>query len=235
MAGRSSWHRKESRLPPTATYRREVAQVLLTIQMLKDEVQTLFDDAGKRIDLATPLPHPFTVHVYSNASDGNEPLALDMGSMGKGSVARAIDVLNFTPLNNKPIKKKKEMFDKFCETPFYLKLLKEHGLINVDYELEVEDEFLSIFWKAWRDPYVVSLDKVVDVDRNLGDEKVIGDGLLMSNAKLIERAVLEYACNVLLLKSLQFFVVVSDGVFDYANNVLQYFHPHHHRVHEEVQ
>ncbi|QHO21924.1 Enolase [Arachis hypogaea] len=68
---------------------------------------------------------------------------------------RAIDVLNFTPLNNKPSKKKKEMLDKFCETPFYLKLLKEH---------------------------------------------VVGDGLLMSNAKLIERAVLEYACNVLLLK-----------------------------------
>ncbi|XLR28222.1 hypothetical protein HN51_041547, partial [Arachis hypogaea] len=47
-------------------------------------VQALFDDAGKRIDLATPfIPYKF---VYSNAPDGNEPLALDMGSTGKGQV-----------------------------------------------------------------------------------------------------------------------------------------------------
>ncbi|XLS80075.1 hypothetical protein HN51_064300 [Arachis hypogaea] len=137
----------------------KAAQVLLTIQMLKDEVQALFDDAGKRIDLATPfIPYRLKA-IFVLIRDFH-------GSIEK-SATRAIDVLNFTPLNNKPSKKKKEMLDKFCETPFYLKLLKEH---------------------------------VVDVDRNVGDEKVVGDGLLMSNAKLIERAVLEYACNVLLLK-----------------------------------
>ncbi|KAL4346143.1 hypothetical protein AHAS_Ahas11G0348900 [Arachis hypogaea] len=81
----------------------KAAQVLLTIQMLKDEVQALFDDAGKRIDLATPfipyrlykVPRTKLIHsylpasmklVYSNALDENEPLALDIGSMGKGQV-----------------------------------------------------------------------------------------------------------------------------------------------------
>ncbi|RYR30250.1 hypothetical protein Ahy_B01g055064 isoform A [Arachis hypogaea] len=170
----------------------KAAQVLLTIQMLKDEVQALFDDAGKRIDLATPFIPYRLYKVYSNALDENEPLALDIGSMGKGQftkkdmfvvvsegvsdclqpppATRAIDVLNFTPLNNKPSKKKKEMLDKFCETPFYLKLLKEH---------------------KWNRNFFLYFGR---------DGEVVGDGLLMSNAKLIERAVLEYACNVLLLK-----------------------------------
>ncbi|RYR66513.1 uncharacterized protein LOC107479987 [Arachis duranensis] len=49
---------------------------------------------------------------------------------------------------------RKESLDKFYANPFYLKVLKEHvmtychGLINVDYESEVEDEILSIFRKG---------------------------------------------------------------------------------------
>ncbi|OIW09861.1 hypothetical protein TanjilG_15343 [Lupinus angustifolius] len=48
----------------------------------------------------------------------------------------------------------KENLEKFYENPFYLKVLKEHvmtychGLINVDYESEVEDDMLSIFRKG---------------------------------------------------------------------------------------
>ncbi|KAI4326984.1 hypothetical protein L6164_019493 [Bauhinia variegata] len=46
---------------------------------------------------------------------------------------------------------RKESLAKLYENPFYLKVLKEHimpychGLINVDYESEVEDDMLSIF------------------------------------------------------------------------------------------
>ncbi|XP_027344393.1 uncharacterized protein LOC113856650 isoform X2 [Abrus precatorius] len=49
---------------------------------------------------------------------------------------------------------KKENLEKFYGNPFYLKVLKDHimtychGLINVDYESEVEDEMLSIFRKG---------------------------------------------------------------------------------------
>ncbi|KAF3448534.1 hypothetical protein FNV43_RR09247 [Rhamnella rubrinervis] len=49
---------------------------------------------------------------------------------------------------------KKEDLDKFYEKPFYLSVLKEHvlpychGLLNVDYESEVEDDILPIFRKG---------------------------------------------------------------------------------------
>ncbi|KDP24855.1 hypothetical protein JCGZ_24449 [Jatropha curcas] len=49
---------------------------------------------------------------------------------------------------------RKEDVEKFYENPFYLRVLKEHvmpychGLINVDYESEVEDDILSIFRKG---------------------------------------------------------------------------------------
>ncbi|KAK4262740.1 hypothetical protein QN277_028260 [Acacia crassicarpa] len=49
---------------------------------------------------------------------------------------------------------RREHLEKFYENPFYLKVLKEHvftychGLMNVDYEAEVEDEMLSIFRKG---------------------------------------------------------------------------------------
>ncbi|XP_061373760.1 uncharacterized protein LOC133316077 [Gastrolobium bilobum] len=49
---------------------------------------------------------------------------------------------------------RKENLEKFYENPFYLKVLKDHvmtychGLINVDYESEVEDDMLSIFRKG---------------------------------------------------------------------------------------
>ncbi|XP_028767502.1 uncharacterized protein LOC114725179 isoform X2 [Neltuma alba] len=49
---------------------------------------------------------------------------------------------------------RRENLEKFYENPFYLKVLKEHvltychGLMNVDYESEVEDEMLSIFRKG---------------------------------------------------------------------------------------
>ncbi|KAK7318274.1 hypothetical protein RJT34_02973 [Clitoria ternatea] len=49
---------------------------------------------------------------------------------------------------------KKQNLEMFYQNPFYLKVLKDHvitychGLINVDYESEVEDEMLSIFRKG---------------------------------------------------------------------------------------
>ncbi|KAJ1406037.1 Stress responsive alpha-beta barrel, partial [Sesbania bispinosa] len=49
---------------------------------------------------------------------------------------------------------KKENLENFYENPFYLKVLKDHvitychGLLNVDYESEVEDDMLSIFRKG---------------------------------------------------------------------------------------
>uniref|UniRef100_A0A2P2JN41 Uncharacterized protein LOC103337512 n=1 Tax=Rhizophora mucronata TaxID=61149 RepID=A0A2P2JN41_RHIMU len=49
---------------------------------------------------------------------------------------------------------RKEDVAKFYENPFYLGILKEHvlpycqGLVNVDYESEVEDDLLSIFRKG---------------------------------------------------------------------------------------
>ncbi|CAA7049538.1 unnamed protein product [Microthlaspi erraticum] len=49
---------------------------------------------------------------------------------------------------------KKEDLDKFYENPSFLKVLSErvtpfcHGLMNVDYESEVEDDILSIFRKG---------------------------------------------------------------------------------------
>ncbi|GAV89492.1 hypothetical protein CFOL_v3_32906 [Cephalotus follicularis] len=48
----------------------------------------------------------------------------------------------------------KKNLSKFYENPFYLGVLKEHvmpychGLINVDYESEVEDDILPIFRKG---------------------------------------------------------------------------------------
>ncbi|KAE8716047.1 Stress responsive alpha-beta barrel domain protein isoform 1 [Hibiscus syriacus] len=48
----------------------------------------------------------------------------------------------------------KEVLEKFYENPLYLQLMKEHvlpychGLINVDYESEVEDDMLHIFRKG---------------------------------------------------------------------------------------
>ncbi|QCD85015.1 Stress responsive alpha-beta barrel [Vigna unguiculata] len=49
---------------------------------------------------------------------------------------------------------KKQDLEKFYENPFYLKVLKDHvltychGLVNVDFESEVDDEMLSIFRKG---------------------------------------------------------------------------------------
>ncbi|VVB07421.1 unnamed protein product [Arabis nemorensis] len=49
---------------------------------------------------------------------------------------------------------RKEDLDKFYENPFFLKVLNEHvtpfchGMINVDYESEVEDDILPIFRKG---------------------------------------------------------------------------------------
>ncbi|XP_014510502.1 uncharacterized protein LOC106769407 [Vigna radiata var. radiata] len=49
---------------------------------------------------------------------------------------------------------KKQNLEKFYENPFYLKVLKDHvltychGLVNVDFESEVDDEMLSIFRKG---------------------------------------------------------------------------------------
>ncbi|KAL1216986.1 Stress-response A/B barrel domain-containing protein UP3 [Cardamine amara subsp. amara] len=49
---------------------------------------------------------------------------------------------------------RKQDLDKFYENPFFLKVLNEHvtpfchGLINVDYESEVEDDILAIFRKG---------------------------------------------------------------------------------------
>nr|XP_007160036.1 hypothetical protein PHAVU_002G287200g [Phaseolus vulgaris]ESW32030.1 hypothetical protein PHAVU_002G287200g [Phaseolus vulgaris] len=49
---------------------------------------------------------------------------------------------------------KKQNLEKFYENPFYLKVLKDHvltychGLVDVDFESEVDDEMLSIFRKG---------------------------------------------------------------------------------------
>ncbi|WVZ22999.1 hypothetical protein V8G54_001543 [Vigna mungo] len=49
---------------------------------------------------------------------------------------------------------KKQNLEKFYENPFYLKVLEDHvltychGLVNVDFESEVDDEMLSIFRKG---------------------------------------------------------------------------------------
>ena len=46
--------------------------------------------------------------------------------------------------------------------------------------------------------------------------QVVGDDLLMSNAKRIERAIVEYACNALLLKVTDYnFNKLSRGSFVY--------------------
>ncbi|KAK2989063.1 hypothetical protein RJ640_018852 [Escallonia rubra] len=43
---------------------------------------------------------------------------------------------------------RKEDVAKFYENPFYLGVVKDHGIINVDYESEVEDDILSLFRKG---------------------------------------------------------------------------------------
>ncbi|KAF7828298.1 Stress-response A/B barrel domain-containing protein UP3 isoform A [Senna tora] len=73
---------------------------------------------------------------------------------------------------------RKENLEKFYENPFFLKVLKEHvltychGLINVDYESEVEDDMLSIFRKGEEFNYGVEFVLLISFINGVSGETV---------------------------------------------------------------
>ncbi|XP_054824476.1 uncharacterized protein LOC129322275 isoform X2 [Prosopis cineraria] len=73
---------------------------------------------------------------------------------------------------------RRENLEGFYENPFYLKVLKEHvltychGLMNVDYESEVEDEMLSIFRKGEEFNYGVEFVLLISFRDGVSAEKM---------------------------------------------------------------
>ncbi|XP_010522348.1 PREDICTED: uncharacterized protein LOC104800995 [Tarenaya hassleriana] len=73
---------------------------------------------------------------------------------------------------------RKEDLEKFYENPFFLKVLQEHvtpychGLINVDYESEVEDDILPIFRKGEEFNYGEEFVLLIAFAENASDEHI---------------------------------------------------------------
>ncbi|XP_010469579.1 PREDICTED: uncharacterized protein LOC104749611 [Camelina sativa] len=73
---------------------------------------------------------------------------------------------------------KKEDLDKFYENPFFLKVLNErvtpfcHGLTNLDYESEVEDDILAIFRKGEEYNYGEEFVLVVTFAKNASNKNI---------------------------------------------------------------
>ncbi|KAJ4907257.1 Stress responsive alpha-beta barrel domain protein [Raphanus sativus] len=73
---------------------------------------------------------------------------------------------------------RKEDLDKFYENPLFLKVLDEHvtpfchGLTNVDYESEVEDDILSIFRKGEEYNYGEEFVLLVTFAKNASDKNI---------------------------------------------------------------
>ncbi|MED6216655.1 hypothetical protein PIB30_009541 [Stylosanthes scabra] len=86
-------------------------------------------------------------HLYTTQYQTGGVVAISLGRISDPNPERLTHALYMRF-------QRKESLDKFYESPFYLKILKEHvmtychGLINVDYESEVDDEMLSIFRKG---------------------------------------------------------------------------------------
>ncbi|KAF2284928.1 hypothetical protein GH714_032626 [Hevea brasiliensis] len=85
---------------------------------------------------------------------------------------------------------RKEDVAKFYENPFYLKVLKErviphcHGIINVDYESEVEDDILPIFRKGEEFNYGVEFVHLIAFDESASGAPV--EDALVSLEKLMK-------------------------------------------------
>lgn len=73
---------------------------------------------------------------------------------------------------------RKEDLDKFYENPLFLKVIDEHvtpfchGLTNVDYESEVEDDILSIFRKGEEYNYGEEFVLLVTFAKNASDKNI---------------------------------------------------------------
>ncbi|CAH2059790.1 unnamed protein product [Thlaspi arvense] len=73
---------------------------------------------------------------------------------------------------------RKEDLEKFYENPSFLKVLSEHvtpfchGLVNVDYESEVEDDILSIFRKGEEYNYGEEFVLLVTFAKNTSDKNI---------------------------------------------------------------
>ncbi|KAJ9176890.1 hypothetical protein P3X46_012156 [Hevea brasiliensis] len=179
MSTRTWWKRKNRRMTISAS---NVETSSLNVEKKRKVVEHICLLKAKQ-NLSEEEENDMLDYLYTSQYQMHGIVAISLGRISNDTVE------NYTHAVFMRFQRKEDVA-KFYENPFYLKVLKErviphcHGIINVDYESEVEDDILPIFRKGEEFNYGVEFVHLIAFDESASGAPV--EDALVSLEKLMK-------------------------------------------------